>query len=471
MIGMGLRVYNPMTYVKAAREISRGGDMYRKMQRLGLIGADYNSAELSRASKDLQLMISGEGSILGKAKNLLNRGHSKVGEAYGMSDAVTRVAGYMANEARFMKQANALRPSFTAEGTKLGLSGTDLVDYVQRKIVEHAENETVKFVDKFSHNYTQVSPLTAKMRNVPFVSPFLSYQDQMAKVLKNHAIEMFRPGNSAKDRTYAALALSQFLIVPLMIQKLAESKLSKEDKEDWDRTIQLSPSHVRAQINIPLKRDKHGVFAKMNLGPMIPAGDFVSMAQAALRGDVESIGSSNPILGISKTPLFTLGSEVIQGQDMFTKKKFQEPGDWFKAVAKTFSPPDVPYIGSRSEKYSRAFTRNDQGKLGVTDVRTGRLDTPTTAIASTLGASVTRINPSTVASAVKQEYQEETQSIKSTGKRLLQTNASKEVKDAQRDEIRKKLIDLGERTKKKAQIIKGFNKKFGPAVDFNSIED
>jgi hypothetical protein len=209
----------------------------------------------------------------------------------------------------------------------------------------------------------------------------------------------------------------------------------------------------------------------MNLGPMIPAGDFVSMAQAALRGDVESIGSSNPILGISKTPLFTLGSEVIQGQDMFTKKKFQEPGDWFKAVAKTFSPPDVPYLGSRSEKYSRAFTRNDKGKLGVTDVRTGRLDTPTTAIASTLGASVTRINPSTVASSVKQEYQEEVQSIKSTGKRLLQTNASEEVKDAQKQKIKQKLIDLGERTKKKAEIIKGFNKKFGPAVDFNSIED
>jgi hypothetical protein len=276
----------------------------------------------------------------------------------------------------------------------------------------------------------------------------------MAKVLKNHAMAMVDPKSSMSDRVWSGLTLGQFLVIPYALQELAAARLSPEDRKEWQKTIKLSPDYVRGQINIPIARDKKtGVFSKINLGPLIPAGDFVAMVQAALKGDAGALAASNPIIGTGKTPLLTAASSIMQGEDMFNKRPIEDAGDAFMTIARTFAPPDMPYIGSRSEKYSRAFTKNEEGGLGVTDFRTGRVDTPATAIGSTLGATVSRINPTVVASSIKLDFEKKKENLVSEVKRSLSTNASDEEKKKATDKFNRRLMRVVDQTEKKLKIL------------------
>lgn len=407
------RVMNPVHYVNAAKALVDNGDVRRKMVKLGIIGADYSTHELN---KDLQRA----GDLLNpKKKGILGKVNDAVSKAYGLPDSIARTGAYLANEPRFIQQ-----------GMKKGLSGPALATY--------AENATQAFVNRYTPNFGSASNAVKWGRTAPLMNPFLTYTAEMARIMKNLGEDVISSKSTSADRTWAVFGLTHLAAVPLALAAAGEAALSAKDREDWSKVDKLSPEYIRSQIKIPTGRNKDGSFRYFSMGPISPAGDFVSMARSLARGDMSAAMSSNPLIGIDKTPILNLAANQIFGQDHVTKEPLNTPLARAKNVAKGLLPPLTPGVGSDWNRGVNAFTPNQSGGLGVTDARTGRRDTPADSGRALIGLRTSSIQPRSLIANKKREMTDAITQAKSDLHRVLRTDAAEPVKAKARALFRRK---------------------------------
>lgn len=402
---------NPFTdFHPAVRAIRAKGAEWEELLRNHIVGADFSSSELARVGKDLDLAYNpGNG---GNVMEALRKTQAAIQKAYGLPDNLVRAAAYL-------KQ----KPRFFAEGNKMGLKGADLERYAQTKAAD--------FTNRYTMNYGAVPNITKVGRETPFVSPFLSYQSDMVRILKNLGEDAIK--GSPVDRTWALGNLASLTALPLIAMQAAKAQLSDKDREDWDRANRLSPAYSGGQLRIPLGRNKDGSFRYVNVANLMPAGDTSAMLRNLAGGDGAKLFASNPFIGWEKTPILNLAAEQISGRDSVTEQLLTPVGR-VKEVAKAFLPPLTPGIGYEADRAISSFTQNNEGGRGLMNPRTGRMDTPGTfLLRNVVGVPVSQVQPRALLQRAKSDEQEVERGIKSEMNQTTGTNASPEAKQKARE--------------------------------------
>lgn len=397
--GIVAGVYNPMRYIEAAKLIAEKRDGYRKMIRTGMVGSDFASSELRGNIHNLTDMLSGKQTVGGAYRKV----KAGINTAYGMPDWLVRTASYLQNE-----------PQFIAEGKARGLTGPDLERF--------AEAETIKHVNRYTINYHQASPLVRMGRNLPGVSPFLTYTAGITKVMKNLAEDALT--GTPKQRAMAVFNLTHLIGAPLGAAAAAYGHLSKQDQAEWDKIQAASPDYAKGQIRIPLGKDKSGNWSYLNAGPITSAGDIAVLLRNLVNGDLSAIASTNPVLGLQKSPALNLVAGLVGEKDPFSQQPVKTNVERAKFIARSIVPPMTPGLGSEWDRAGRAFTRTKSGELGVTDSRTGRRDTPADIARTQLGLRTSTVNLRQLQLSKRMNQQEELSQAKAEMNKVLRTDAS-----------------------------------------------
>lgn len=401
----------PWDFWRASRELKNNPALEEELLRNHIRGADVSSQDIRRGALEMDAAFNPDAKD--RALSKVKAAHRWLQKIYGVPDNLVREAAYIKR-----------RPRYLAEGNAKGLKGEELQRYI--------ENETTKWVNDHTMNYGTTPNAVKIARNTPFVSPFVSYQSELLRLLKTLGSEAI--SGSGEDRAWALGNIGALIAAPLAVTAVAKGRLSEKDRAEWERAQRLSPSYSKGQIRVPISRDSKGVFSYINLANYVPAGDLSALARNMANGDASGIVANNPYFGWEKSPVLNLIAEQINGRDSVTDQKLDGPGR-VAAVAKYAIPPWIPpnYQGQR---ILNAITPNDEGGLGLSNSRTGRIDTPATALLSTGGLSISYVQPKQLLRRAESDLREEQGQAKSELKLILNTNAS----PAAKDEAKRKFI-------------------------------
>lgn len=295
---------------------------------------------------------------------MMNGGWNLAQKLYAMPDNFVRGAVYFAAEKR--------------AAAKFGVS----VDDADPRVMDEAR----QFMSRRTLDYGGAPPIVKALRNIPFVSMYLTYTQQILKIAKNLAVDAFTKGDMQ-----AGVTLGGFATLPFMLQNLAESKLSDSDRQAWIQTQRVVQDYSRQRFKMPLSRNSDGSFNYLDITPLSHFSDFQMMARAVKTGDWKSIMAVNPFISLDNTPILSLASDQIQGKDSHTGRTFRNIGDRTLAIAKEILPAHTPGIGYEWEK---SLPEELGGKLGVTNFSNARTNTIEGALTRHLiGADYTQINP------------------------------------------------------------------------------
>lgn len=389
LLAMAARV-SPLDFYKYGRQIKANE---AELLENHIIGADYSSQDIQRGSKEMDLMFNP--TRTDKAISAARNAQAFVQKIYGMPDNILRSIAYLKNKEVLLKEG---------------------------KSIQESKDGALKFTNRYTMNYGQVSNAASIGRETPFVSPFLSYQEQMLKVLKNLSEDAIH--GSPGDRAYAIGNLGALLAAPLLLAQTGRSSLSNDDRKEWDRTLRLSPDYATGQIRVPIRRKSDGSFDYMNIGNIVPAGDTGALARNILTGDLNGVFKSNPFVGFDKSPVLNTISDQVSGRDSVTDQEFQGPGDRAKALAKQFLPPLTPGVGYEAGRVANALTPNNQGGLGIINARTGRSDTPATALLGQIGLRASTVQPAALIRRAQSDAKEQQENARSQLAQVTGTNAS-----------------------------------------------
>lgn len=339
------------------------GGMIRELREQNIIGANYSSAELKSWADTV---------MTGKKKGLFSKARSKILGAYGIPDDLVRAASYIKHKARF-----------ETEGAAQGLTGDALERF--------ARDKATTFTNERTMNYGSVSKAVRIGRNIPLVSPFLSYSAELARVTKNLAKDIAT--GSPSEKIWAGFALATMYGAPMALAEWGKNKFLKpEERKEWENTEELLPDAQRQTLKLPVGKNREGSFRYVNLNPLMPAGDMVSMVRAAVKGDVSALAAQQPFFGWQKSPLLSAaGDALIKEEHSFTGKKLDTAGEKVGRFAEAVTPSWMPG-GFLYKRYQKSFSRNEDGTLGQIDPRTGAEYNPQTAALSTVGVGVQMAN-------------------------------------------------------------------------------
>lgn len=399
----------PWDFIKAHRELKSNPALEEELIRNHIKGADVSSQDILRGALEMDTVHNP--SKVGRTLGALKSAQGFLQKIYGLPDNLVRVTAYIKN-----------KPRFFAEGNSKGLKGAELERYAQA--------EATKWVNDHTMNYGAVPNIVKIARNTPFVSPFVSYQAEMTRILGVLGREAI--SGSGADRAWAVGNLGALIAAPLLVAAAAKKSLSPKDQADWEKTQRLSPQYAGGQIRVPLSRKADGTFRYLNVANLVPAGDTAAFARNLAAGDISSILASNPIIGWEKTPVLNLAADQIAGRDLSTDRKFTGAGDRLVNAVSTVLPPWVPpnYEGQR---ILRSFQANEDGGMGVTNARTGRTDTPELTLLRNLGGiAVSDVQPRQLMRRAQADQLEKEAAIKAEMRQVLGTNASEETKAAAR---------------------------------------
>lgn len=295
---------------------------------------------------------------------MVNGGWNLAQKLYAMPDNFVRGAVYFAAEKR--------------AAAKFGVS----VDDADPRVMDEAR----QFMSRRTLDYGGAPPIVKALRNIPFVSMYLTYTQQILKIAKNLAVDAFTKGDMQ-----AGVTLGGFATLPFMLQNLAESKLSDSDRQAWIQTQRVVQDYSRQRFKMPLSRNSDGSFNYLDITPLSHFSDFQMMARAIKTGDWKAIMAVNPLISLDNTPILSLASDQIQGKDSHTGRTFRNIGDRTLAIAKEILPAHTPGIGYEWEK---SLPEELGGKLGVTNFSNARTNTIEGALTRHLiGADYIQINP------------------------------------------------------------------------------
>ncbi len=424
--GTAMGVVNPIKIASHWKKVLTDPDIRTELEHNGILGSGVGS-DMNRTAQNFDAKLNP--TRFGKLKEAASNVMDKINHIYGYSDNVMRAAGYLQNKPRFMKA-----------GAADGLTGDALEKF--------AQHETTKFVNRFSNNYGQVSNLTRTLSNVPLVNPFIRYQEQNLKVIKNLAHDLIK--GTAEDQKRAAIALTVFMAVPAAAYAGMKAMLGKDEKE-YSQMEKTMPDYMRARLQVPTSKNQEtGEFNSVNLQPWMPSGDIVAFAKNILHGDAKAILANNPLFGLNQTPALNILTEQASGRDSFTDRKFNDTGDRIHSITKNFTPSWFPG-NYAADKLETGFSENDKGERGLTDSRTGKRETPGTAVASLFGFSKSIQSPKRLADRLKRDADETISSYRSEMRSVLRSNINEESKQEARQLFQKR----------REKVMRRFNEQVG----------
>lgn len=359
----------PGDIAEAYREINvTKGDTYKLMLQRHIIGADYVANELSNGPGHL---LSGfqDGDI---AMKLARYGIDKAMSFYQQPDLLLRSAAFIAARRRAANEA------FNATDTKFAslqdaMNHPDTID------------KATEFTNRYTMNYSAVPRIIKVSRQLPFVNLFISYAGEITRILKNLTEDAIAPGPNSAGRMHAVTVLGAMAAIPAMLTASFEGNLSKQDQADWDKVKTLSPDETRARFKLPLYRDKDGSFHYMDITNLLPADSVSQMIKAFSNGDYKAAKAANPIFDLQNTPLLSMATEQISGQELNTGRKIDGTFGRVREILKETLPPILP-PGYEGTRLINAFSTNDQGGQGLTNMRSGVQYKPSDVIANYLTA-------------------------------------------------------------------------------------
>jgi hypothetical protein len=385
------------------------GAVVSELHQQHMLGANYSEAELNQFARKLATGNTGNPIVKG-----LKTVRSAVMGLYGIPDDLVRAAAYLSH-----------KPRFALEAAKKGLTGPAAEQY--------ARDKATMFVNRYTMNYGQTSKAVKIGRNVPGLSPFLSYSSELTRLTKNMLQDIAT--GSASDKLWATTGLAALYAFPVALASWAKNKfLTPDQQKEWDRTERLMPQQQRGQLKLVTGKNKKGSFEYQGLNPWMPAGDLVSMIQNAAKGDWESFNATQPFFGWQKSPLASAVIDTtIKGEHSFTHQPIDTPKKVAGRIAEAFTPSLTPGVGFAGKKLQRAFTRNDEGTLGEIDPRTGNVINPQSALLSLAGVNQQVANPTLLRKRAEQEVERKLGDAKRELNTVLRSGApSTQKKEAQK---------------------------------------
>lgn len=340
----------------AARILHRGADpeTLSIMRQRHILGVDYAASELST---NLGTLVSGHFDS-DAAVRIAKQGYNKAREIYQQPDTLVRAGAFLSARARI------------AERMELPLNHPQVID------------AAVEAADRLTMNYATVPRVVKAARQLPFVSLFVSYTSEITKIIKNLATDAISPTAHQSDRLHAIGVLGAMAAIPPMLVQAFESNLSERDLRDWKKLRSLQPDYARPRFLLPTHRDNQGRFHYMDVTTMIPADNYTQMIAASLSGDMKAAASANPFFSLQDTPLLNIATEQISGQSLRTHDKISGVNR-IREVLQEVLPPVIP-PGYEGQRLTRAFSENNQGDLGITNLRSGAITRPSDIVASYL---------------------------------------------------------------------------------------
>lgn len=399
--GHALGIWNPNRIIKTARRMSNDPAVMDELTRSGVIGGHAGRHEFGQMAN--RLSESGSKGFKDRMKAVMGA----INEGYGKPDTWIRATAYLDE---------------LDKGTAKGLNR------------EQARLKALEFVNKYSIDYGQVNRLVGRARNTPVVSPFVSYSTETARIIKNLATDVVT-GNDRMMESAGAL-MSLFALPAMLAYAAKELGLSESEKKELASIQDIMPPYMRSRLNATFHKDEKGEFKSFNLGPWMPAGDFVAMAKNILNADSESLVTNNPISSLSGTPLLNMGAEILTGKDLVTGRENRGMSRLLNPVKKNVIPTIAPG-GYRYEQIKKAFTPNEDGGFGIEEP-SGRKITPGNAIAGALGFGTSSVSTKRLLRRVDAEAKQDLSNAQREASQILQSNAAPAVKESVRREFQQK---------------------------------
>lgn len=233
------------------------------------------------------------------------------------------------------------------------------------------------FTNRYTMDYGAVAPIIKNVRQIPGINLFISYISEMTRISKNVIEDVIKGGDglTAHGRMYAALPIAFLGALPEIMNDVAEAGLNPKDRRDWEKAKSLMPAYARTRYRANIKREADGNFTYTDFTPLIPT-DFIHQTVKALgNADAEAALAVNPVFGLQNSPALNILVEQTTGRDIHTQRDFRGFSDRVASVAKEILPPWVG-AGREARKFEQAYTPNEKGELGLTNLRTGQRLTP-----------------------------------------------------------------------------------------------
>lgn len=281
--------------------------------------------------------------------------------------------------------------------------------------------KAVEWTDRYTMNYDNISKFVRGIRNVPLVNPFISFQAEILRIVKNMVVD----GTTKNPERLATLG--GILAFPSMMMMAGESALSPEDKKAWQKTKSQLPEYLRYQALVPISKLANGNFKYVSLSSIIPQDNLDQSVQAMVKGDPAGLATVNPFFSSDKSPLFNAISELVTGEDKETGLAYRNNTERVADIVGEFLPPLAP----------GGYEWSKLANVNVENLKSGRKqDWGDIALRYITGLTAGSVNPSTTAKAGASQLRRDIANLRQYYIRVAQTTAPDETKHREYDKYR-----------------------------------
>ena len=388
----------------AIKEVVQDGPHYKIAKKYGVIDTTFAAQELTRFDEDfmrLQRMINKKErhgfATVGVMTDMIKKLVNKVGDTYGMIDAVLKVA--------VIKDAMNRGVDIRSGGTQRfgGALDQSILGGAKKERVKLSEGDAVLRAQKYLFDYSQLPDFFRKARQAPLGPPFLTYYVKMAGIMA----ETIRDNPHRLVPYYLA---SQYL--PGLV---GEAFFGLED-DDVDAIKTTLPEYARNKSHMYLipYRDENNRLQFADGSYMIPWGMFAELQNEIADGDLRSALQT---LGIAGGPWPSIISAITTNVDPFTQREVVPPGakgkdaamswllyGWNLSMPTLFAGlPDL-MMETRQERLQGPIRKFIGALQGDTDSRGNPKSTAMQAISQLLGLNILPVDPQLSRQRTMQNY-------------------------------------------------------------------
>lgn len=305
-------------------------------------------------------------------KFLQTKGVGDIVNAYHYPDTALRIGTFLKHEQRLLSR-------FAPDVAMGRLPDAIPKDFMTGKPVDQiaakwAEREALRYTNRYTMNYANIPGGLAAMRKMPFVSLYLSYQYEIARVMKNITMDAINgtgmAGDVSSNRLLAGAKLAGVAAVPFALEQLSKSNLSEKDRKDWELSRQMDQPYARDRFKYVMGRRADGSFKYLDFSPLIPTDEWNRFFRAASSGSPRDVLANNPVFGLDNTPALNVASELITGNSSRTGRPINTFARAADAARQEIAP--AMFGGYEFDNLMRALQANDKGELGIQRLGSGK---------------------------------------------------------------------------------------------------
>ena len=303
---------------------------------------------------------------------------SKIVDSYGISDNAIRGATFLKREQQILTR---LAPDIAAGRV------------TSQDAAAAAEKEAIRYTNRYTVSYSNVPGGLSYMSKMPFVSIYLTYGYETARITKNIVMDAMGRGPYGKEAQAGAIAkLVGMSVIPAAIQAGARAMLSPQDQDAWDKSRKMQQPYAQPRLQVPLWRNQDGSFKYLDMTAWDPIGDWSTFGRAVASGDWKQMWQANPVFGSDNTPALNIANEIISGTNQHTGRPINTVGRALDAARQDIAPAFVG--GYEFDNLMRALQPNEEGGIGITRMGSGKGYSIGDLVATYLtGLRPTNVNP------------------------------------------------------------------------------